>query len=100
MTVLLDVLIVEDNEDDALLLLRELKKGNFQPRSERVESRPEVVRHRLFPGFRMHLRLLRKVALRLFVPRRSPARREAGEPYDNLLRGFYNVKREALYMLR
>ncbi|MCA9988236.1 MAG: response regulator [Anaerolineales bacterium] len=43
MTVLLDVLIVEDNEDDALLLLRELKKGNFQPRSERVESRPEML---------------------------------------------------------
>ena len=43
MTVLLDVLIVEDNEDDALLLLRELKKGDFQPRSERVESRAEML---------------------------------------------------------
>lgn len=34
----LRVLIVEDSEDDAQLLLRELRKGGFQPEWERVET--------------------------------------------------------------
>ncbi len=32
------VLIVEDSEDDAILLLRELKKGGYNPEHKRVES--------------------------------------------------------------
>lgn len=32
------VLLVEDSEDDAILLLRELKKGNYQPEHKIVES--------------------------------------------------------------
>ncbi len=32
------VLLIEDNEDDALLVLRELKKGGFNPVYERVET--------------------------------------------------------------
>ena len=35
----LRVLLVEDNEDDALLTLRELRKGGFQTEWERVETR-------------------------------------------------------------
>ncbi|MGE5657694.1 MAG: response regulator [Actinomycetota bacterium] len=34
----LRVLLVEDSEDDALLLLRELRQGGYEPRSERVET--------------------------------------------------------------
>ena len=34
----LKVLLVEDSEADALLVLRELRKGGFAPESERVES--------------------------------------------------------------
>ena len=34
----LRVLIVEDSEDDALLLLRELKRGGYEPEHERVET--------------------------------------------------------------
>ncbi|MFP4391249.1 MAG: response regulator [Desulfohalobiaceae bacterium] len=37
---LLRVLIVEDNEDDALLLQRALQKGGFQLEARRVESAP------------------------------------------------------------
>jgi len=32
------ILIVEDSVDDALLLLRELRRGGFEPLSERVET--------------------------------------------------------------
>lgn len=39
---MLSVLIVEDEPDDALLALRELKRGGFEPRSLRVESREEL----------------------------------------------------------
>ena len=35
---LLRVLIVEDSEDDALLLLRELKRGGYDVQFERVET--------------------------------------------------------------
>ena len=38
----LRVLIVEDSEDDALLLLRELKQGGYEPLHERVESAAAV----------------------------------------------------------
>ncbi|HLY64655.1 MAG TPA: PAS domain S-box protein [Chloroflexota bacterium] len=38
----LRVLIVEDSEDDAELLLIELHKAGFRPESERVESEPEM----------------------------------------------------------
>ena len=31
------VLMIEDSEDDALLIIRELKKGGYNPVSERVE---------------------------------------------------------------
>ncbi len=34
----LRVLIVEDSEDDALLLLRELRRGGYEPEYERVET--------------------------------------------------------------
>lgn len=34
----LRVLLVEDSEDDAALLLRELRRGGFQPTSERVDT--------------------------------------------------------------
>ena len=38
MKTLLRVLIVEDCEDDAELLLRELRRGGFDPLFERVET--------------------------------------------------------------
>jgi signal transduction histidine kinase/CheY-like chemotaxis protein len=38
----LRLLIVEDSEDDALLEIRELRKGGFDPSFERVESREEL----------------------------------------------------------
>ena len=34
----LRVLMVEDSEDDALLMIRELKKGGYKPVYERVET--------------------------------------------------------------
>jgi len=39
----LRVLIVEDSEDDALLILRELRRGGYDPTYERVET-PETLR--------------------------------------------------------
>ncbi len=39
----LRILIVEDSEDDALLLLRELRRGGYEPVSERVDA-PEAMR--------------------------------------------------------
>ena len=42
----LRVLIVEDSENDALLLLRELKKGGYEPEYERVET-PEAMEQAL-----------------------------------------------------
>jgi DNA-binding NtrC family response regulator len=38
----LRVLLIEDSEDDALLLLRELRRGGFEPTSRRVET-PEAL---------------------------------------------------------
>ena len=38
----LRVLIVEDSEDDAMLLVRELKRGGYEPDHERVET-PEAL---------------------------------------------------------
>ncbi|HSB33398.1 MAG TPA: PAS domain S-box protein [Nitrospirota bacterium] len=38
----LNILIVEDSEDDALLLLRELRRGGYGPVSERVETREDM----------------------------------------------------------
>jgi PAS domain S-box-containing protein len=43
----LRVLIVEDSEDDALLMIRELKKGGYDPEYERVET-AEAMRAALF----------------------------------------------------
>ncbi|MEW5745315.1 MAG: EAL domain-containing protein [Nitrospirota bacterium] len=43
MTRLLRVLIVEDSEDDALLLLRELRKGGYEPLHRQVET-PEAMK--------------------------------------------------------
>ena len=42
----LRVLIVEDSEDDALLLLRELRRGGYEPIHERVDT-PEEMRRAL-----------------------------------------------------
>jgi PAS domain S-box-containing protein len=42
----LRVLIAEDSEDDALLVLRELKRGGYEPEYERVES-PEAMKKAL-----------------------------------------------------
>jgi len=39
----LHVLIVEDSEDDALLLVRELRRGGFEPAFERVDT-PDALR--------------------------------------------------------
>jgi two-component system, cell cycle sensor histidine kinase and response regulator CckA len=39
----LRVLIVEDSEDDAMLVLRELRRGGFDVTSERVETRETMV---------------------------------------------------------
>jgi len=38
MTKLLNILIVEDNEDDCLLVLRELRKGGYEPVFKRVDT--------------------------------------------------------------
>jgi signal transduction histidine kinase len=38
----LNVLMVEDNERDAALLLRELRRGGYEPVSERVETREDL----------------------------------------------------------
>ena len=45
----LRVLIVEDSEDDALLLLRELERGGYEPIHERVDT-PEELRRALAEG--------------------------------------------------
>ena len=45
----LRVLIVEDSEDDALLLLRELRRGGYEPIHERVDT-PEEMRRALAEG--------------------------------------------------
>jgi PAS domain S-box-containing protein len=45
----LRVLIVEDSEDDALLLLRELKRGGYEPLHKRVDT-PEGMRAALAEG--------------------------------------------------
>ena len=34
----LRVLIIEDSEDDSLFVARELKRGGFEPKCERVET--------------------------------------------------------------
>jgi PAS domain S-box-containing protein len=39
----LSILIVEDSENDALLLIRELRRGGYEPQHERVET-PEAMR--------------------------------------------------------
>jgi two-component system sensor histidine kinase UhpB len=38
MSILLRVLLVEDSEDDALLLERELKRGGYEPTTQRVQT--------------------------------------------------------------
>ena len=45
----LRVLIVEDSEDDALLLLRELRRGGYETIHERVDT-PEAMRQALAEG--------------------------------------------------
>ena len=40
----LRVLLVEDSEDDALLLLRELRRGGYEPACERVSTPEEMER--------------------------------------------------------
>jgi DNA-binding NtrC family response regulator len=47
----LRVLIVEDSENDALLLMRELKRGGYEPEYERIET-PEAMEKALAaPGW-------------------------------------------------
>ena len=36
--VLLSVLIVDDSDDDAKLMIRQLRKGSYDPKWERVET--------------------------------------------------------------
>ncbi|MDP2326083.1 MAG: response regulator, partial [Gammaproteobacteria bacterium] len=45
----LRLLLVEDTQDDALLLLRTLRKGGFEPDYERVET-PDALRDALAAG--------------------------------------------------
>jgi PAS domain S-box-containing protein len=45
----LRVLIVEDSEDDARLVLRELERGGYEPACERVDT-PEAMRRALVEG--------------------------------------------------
>jgi light-regulated signal transduction histidine kinase (bacteriophytochrome) len=49
MTKPLHILIVEDSEDDAILLLRELRKGGYEPVHERIET-PEAMKAALEKG--------------------------------------------------
>ncbi|HVP37357.1 MAG TPA: response regulator [Terriglobales bacterium] len=42
MSISLRILIIEDSEDDAFLLLRELEKGGYEPVSKRVETAEEM----------------------------------------------------------
>src|SRR5918998_4432399 len=44
MGVQLKVLLVEDSEDDALLLLRELRRGGYDPLGQRVDTASEMER--------------------------------------------------------
>ncbi len=44
MTKPLRLLIIEDSEDDALLLVRELRKGGYDPESLRVETRDAMLK--------------------------------------------------------
>ena len=39
----LRVLIVEDSEDDALLLIRELQRAGYEPRHDRVQTAPAML---------------------------------------------------------
>ena len=41
----LKVLIVEDNERDATMLLRELRRGGYEPDTERVETPEQLFGH-------------------------------------------------------
>ena len=43
MSVSLRVLLVEDSEEDALLLVRELKRGGYEPTFERVDTAPAML---------------------------------------------------------
>ena len=45
----LRVLIVEDSEDDALLMVHELQRGGYEPASERVDT-PEAMGRALAEG--------------------------------------------------
>ena len=38
----LKVLIIDDSMDDTLLIIRELRRGGYQPEYERVENAPEM----------------------------------------------------------
>ncbi len=49
MTKPLRILIIEDSEDDTLLLLRELRRGGYEPVSERIET-PESMKAALEKG--------------------------------------------------
>ena len=42
MSVPLRILIVEDSENDALLLLRELRRGGYKPDNERVDTAADM----------------------------------------------------------
>ncbi len=44
MSIPIRVLIVEDSEDDAMLLVRELKRGDYAPEHRRVETEMDMMR--------------------------------------------------------
>ncbi len=46
MSAILNVLLVEDSENDAILITRELKKDGYHPNVERIET-PEAMRKAL-----------------------------------------------------
>jgi CheY-like chemotaxis protein len=41
----LRVLMLEDNQDDARLIMHELRRAGFDPVGERVETEPEFLGH-------------------------------------------------------
>ncbi len=74
MTIPLRVLIVEDNEDDALFMLRELKRGGYEVTSTRVETAEEM-RAALLPSPRE-------------APPKGAGRGAGGEGWDLVIADF------------
>ena len=45
MSIPIKVLLIEDSDDDALLLLREFRRGGYEPIYQRVETRRTSKKH-------------------------------------------------------